>query len=409
MTGVGQWALRGGIVDVFSPAGSLPVRIELTGDDIDSLRTFDPTSQRSTGAVASLLILPMLAGETDAPARLGHYLPADAPLAVADPALLAPGAPDAPALETLGARPRVECGVLLTDEPGAFRLETRSIEGVRGQLRRLEPALGAWRAEGFRVRLFAPDPQTADRLREILRDLEHEVPIVSALLDPEPIAVLVGGAHVGFECPALGLVCLTETELFGHRRTMRRRPTYQRGAAIAAFTDLAPGDLVVHVEHGIGRYTGLVTLAVDGQPADYLLLEYAEAAKLYLPVQRMAAVTKYTGSGNEASGLRRSGREVVDRRGDLCEHDADLRDRFRIGVDRSVIEERGECEPLAATRRDVPRKSLAVDMELLVQRVVDDRRARLGSYVSGRGVVLEHAGERAVAAEHGKRRLEQRK
>ena len=65
VTGVGQWALRGGIVDVFSPAGSLPVRIELTGDDIDSLRTFDPTSQRSTGAVAALLILPMLAGETD--------------------------------------------------------------------------------------------------------------------------------------------------------------------------------------------------------------------------------------------------------------------------------------------------------------------------------------------------------
>jgi len=55
VTGVGQWALRGGIVDVFSPAGSLPVRIELTGDDIDSLRTFDPTSQRSTGDVAALL------------------------------------------------------------------------------------------------------------------------------------------------------------------------------------------------------------------------------------------------------------------------------------------------------------------------------------------------------------------
>ena len=197
--------------------------------------------------------------------------------------------------------------MLLTDAPDAYRLETRSIEGLRGQLRRLEPALGAWRAEGFRVRLLAPDPKTAERLQEILRDLEHEVPVVSALLGPEPLAVLVGGAHVGFECPGLGLVCLTETELFGHRRTMRRRPTYQRGAAIAAFTDLAPGDLVVHVEHGIGRYAGLVTLAVDGQPADYLLLEYAEGARLYLPVQRMAAVTKYTGSGNEAPRLDKLG------------------------------------------------------------------------------------------------------
>ena len=340
VTGVGQWALRGGIVDVFSPAGSLPVRVELTGDDIESLRTFDPTSQRSIGAVATLLILPMLAGETDAPARLGDYLPADAPLAVADPALLAPGAPDAPALETLGARPRVECGVLLTDEPGTFRLETRSIEGVRGQLRRLAPALAAWRAEGFRVRLLAPDPQTAGRLQEILRDLEHDVPVVAALLGPEPIAVLVGGAHVGFECPALGLVCLTETELFGHRRTMRRRPTYQRGAAIAAFTDLAPGDLVVHVEHGIGRYKGLVTLAVDGQPADYLLLEYAEAAKLYLPVQRMAAVTKYTGAGTEAPRLDKLGATTWQRtkesvRASLREMAQEL---LRLYAERQVVE-----------------------------------------------------------------------
>ena len=161
VTGVGQWALRGGIVDVFSPAGSLPVRVELTGDDVESLRTFDPTSQRSTGAVATLLILPMLAGETDAPARLGDYLPADAPLAVADPALLAPGAPDAPALETLGARPRVECGVLLTDEPGTFRLETRSIEGVRGQLRRLAPALGCLAGRGLPG--ASPRPRSSDR------------------------------------------------------------------------------------------------------------------------------------------------------------------------------------------------------------------------------------------------------
>jgi transcription-repair coupling factor (superfamily II helicase) len=340
VTGVGQWALRGGIVDVFSPAGSLPVRIELVGDDIESLRTFDPTSQRSTGSVATLLILPMLAGETDAPALLGDYLPADAPLAIADPALLAPGAPDAPALERLGARPRVECGVLLTDQPGIFRLETRSIEGVRGQLRRLEPALAAWRAEGFRVRLLAPDPQTADRLQEILRDFEHEAPVVAALLGAEPIAVLVGGAHVGFECPALGLVCLTETELFGHRRTMRRRPTYQRGAAIAAFTDLAPGDLVVHVEHGIGRYRGLVTLAVDGQPADYLLLEYAEAAKLYLPVQRMAAVTKYTGAGAEAPRLDKLGATTWQRtkesvRASLREMATEL---LRLYAERQVVE-----------------------------------------------------------------------
>jgi len=340
VTAVGQWALRGGIVDVFSPAASLPVRVELAGDDVESLRTFDPTTQRSTGAVALLLVLPMLTGAADDTARLVDYLPHDAPAAVADPALLAPGAAEAAVLEALGARPRVDCGMLLTDGPHAFRLETRSIEGVRGQFRRLESPLAAWRAEGFRVRLFAPDPQTAERLQEILRDLEHEVPVVPTLLGPEPLALLVAGAHVGFECPGLGLVCLTETELFGHRRTMRRRPTYQRGTAIAAFTDLAPGDLVVHVEHGIGRYAGLVTLTVDGQPADYLLLEYAEAARLYLPVQRMAAVTKYAGSGDAAPRLDKLGATTWQRtkesvRASLREMAQDL---IRLYAERQVVE-----------------------------------------------------------------------
>jgi transcription-repair coupling factor (superfamily II helicase) len=307
VTTVGQWALRGGIVDVFSPAGSLPVRLELAGDEVESLRVFDPTTQRSTGTIPTLLVLPMLAGAAAEDAQLGDYLPRDAPVAVADPALLEPGALEAAALARLGPRPRIDCGVLLTGAPDAFRLETRSIESVRGQFRRLEPALEAWRREGFRVRLLAPDPQTAGRLQEILRDLEREAPVITALLGPEPLAVLVAGAHVGFECPGLGLVCLTETELFGHRRTMRRRPTYQRGAAIAAFTDLLPGDLVVHVEHGIGRFTGLVTLAVDEEPADYLLLEYAEGARLYLPVQRMAAVTKYVGSGEGGARLDKLG------------------------------------------------------------------------------------------------------
>ena len=190
------------------------------------------------------------------------------------------------------------------------------------------------------MRLLAPDPQTADRLREILRDLEHETPIVATLLGPEPLAILVGGAHVGFECPGLGLVCLTETELFGHRRTMRRRPTYQRGTTIAAFTDLAPGDLVVHVEHGIGRYAGLVTLAVDGTPADYLLLEYAEGARLYLPVQRMAAVTKYAGSGDAAPRLDKLGATTWQRTKDSVR--ASLRemaqDLLRLYAERQVVE-----------------------------------------------------------------------
>jgi transcription-repair coupling factor (superfamily II helicase) len=217
---------------------------------------------------------------------------------IEDPALFEPAEDEPDLLSAVAGRPRVECGLPVTGLGAGgdgHVLPTRSVEGFRGQFRRLAERLAEWRAEGFRVRLLAGDAATAERLREILDDHALVGPIVATLLGPEPVAVAVGGAHAGFECPALGLVCLTETELFGGRRSVRRRPAYQRGSQVAAFTDLAAGDLVVHVDHGIGRFGGLATVTVDGQPGDYLLLDYADGDRLYLPVQRLSAISKYVG------------------------------------------------------------------------------------------------------------------
>ena len=300
VSAVGQWSLRGGIVDLFSPARSAPVRIELFGDDVESIRAFDPSTQRSTDPLPSIAVLPMVPAGAG-PATLLTYLPPAALCVVEDPKLLEPAEDDGPDLgAAIAGRPRVECGVLVTGVRGGedvYRLETRSVESFRGQFRRLTASLQGWRAEGFRVRLLAGERETAGRLQEILRDHDLEAPVVATLESPEPIAVVVGGAHAGFECTALALICLTETEVLGARRSGHRRPAYQRGTGLTAFTDLAPGDLVVHVEHGIGRYGGLVTLTVDGQAGDYLLLDYAEGDRLYLPIQRMAAVSKYVGGG----------------------------------------------------------------------------------------------------------------
>ncbi len=306
VSGVGQWSVRGGIVDVFSPARATPVRIELFGDDVESIRAFDPSTQRSTEPLGSATLLPMVPAGSG-PASLRDYLPPDALYGIVDPALLQPAEGEPDLTLALAGRRRVECGLLVTGTGSAFRLETRSVEGFRGQFGRLAAALAGWRAEGFRVRLLAGDEATARRLREILRDHDLEAPELGSLLGPEPLGILVAGAHAGFECPALGLVCLTEAEVFGVRRTARRRPAYQRGAALGAFTDLAPGDLVVHEAHGIGRYAGLVTLTVDGQAGDYLLLDYADGDRLYLPVQRMGAVSKYVGIGEGPARLDKLG------------------------------------------------------------------------------------------------------
>jgi transcription-repair coupling factor (superfamily II helicase) len=303
---VGHWSVRGGILDLYSPAHATPVRIELAGDAVESLRAFDPSTQRSTEPLRSVAVLPMVPLADGSVTLLAH-LPADATVVVEDPALLEPvdGEPDVAA--AIAGRPRLVCGLLLTDAADAWRLPTRSVERFGGQFRRLAPALAAWRAEGFRVRLMAADAQMAGRLREILRDHDFEAPVGEGLLSPAPLAVVVGGASAGFECPALALVCLTETELFGARRAVQRERVYRRGAGVRAFTDLAPGDLVVHAEHGIGRYSGLVTLAVDGQEGDYLLLDYAEGDRLYLPVQRLAAVSKYVGAGDGVGRLDKLG------------------------------------------------------------------------------------------------------
>jgi len=303
---VGQWSVRGGIVDLFSPARSTPVRLELFGDEVESIRAFDPTTQRSTDALPAVAVLPLApaAGESGS---LAAYLPAGAPYVVEDPAVLE-AADDEPDVEAATAgRLRVDCQLLVGSTLGAFRLDTRSVETFRGQFRRVASAIVAWRAEGFRVRLWAGDAPAARRLAEILRDHEIEAPVVPTLSGPEGCAVVVGGVGAGFECPGLALVCLTETELFGGRRAVRRRPAYQRGGGVNAFTDLAPGDVVVHVEHGIGRYGGLVTLTVDGQEGDYLVLDYAEGDRLYLPVQRLAALSKYVGAADAAGRLDKLG------------------------------------------------------------------------------------------------------
>ncbi|MBI2878156.1 MAG: DEAD/DEAH box helicase, partial [Candidatus Rokubacteria bacterium] len=302
---VGQWSVRGGIVDLFSPARPTPVRLELFGDEVESLRAFDVSTQRSTGALETVTVLPLLEA-MDGGTTVLEYLPASAPVAFEDPSVLDPreGALDLAPL--LAGRTRIELS-LLTGGESAYGLDTRSVGGLRGQFRHLAAQIAAWRAEGFRVRLVAPEPQQVERLRRILQDHDLEAAPTEELLGPEPLALLQGGASAGFECPPLSLVVLTETELFGGRRRPVRRPAYQRGSGVTAFTDLAPGDLIVHAEHGIGRYAGLATLSVDGQEGDYLLLEYAEGDRLYLPVQRLGAIPKYVGTEGVPPRLDRLG------------------------------------------------------------------------------------------------------
>jgi transcription-repair coupling factor (superfamily II helicase) len=161
--------------------------------------------------------------------------------------------------------------------------------------------------EGFAVRLIVNDAGQGQRVHHILAEHGLDTAAATSLWGPEGLAVVVGDCAGGFQLPAAGLILLTEQEIFGARRRRLRRPLFQRGAAIAAFTDLSPGDLVVHEAHGVGRYHGLRTLAVDGREADFLLLEYAEGGRLYLPVERLDLISKYLGAPEGRARLDRLG------------------------------------------------------------------------------------------------------
>src|SRR5262249_22008260 len=158
---VGQWSARGGIVDVFSPMHPSPARLEFDGDDIESIRLFDPTTQRSTTTLEEVLVLPLVA-VLDAPGggatRLLDYLPARASVVVDAPGRLDETSEDAPGRRPLGeiiaGRPRVELEVLAAEEADVS-LEALFVESYSGKFDRLVEDLNRWRGEGFTVRLVA--------------------------------------------------------------------------------------------------------------------------------------------------------------------------------------------------------------------------------------------------------------
>src|SRR5216683_6157776 len=309
---VGQWSVRGGIVDIFSPTHARPVRAEFVGDEVESLRVFDPTTQRSIAPLRELTVLP-LGSKDAAPVTLVDYLPPGTLVVLEDPAMLEAPSDDAPSAAPLASVlerfQRLELPLLQRSEGAGPRVSmgTRSIGGYRGQFKALAGEIRTWRGEGFTVRLVVDDERQSQRLRQMLAEHDLEPWPEGTLWSQEGLAVVVGECGAGFQIPALGLIVLCEEEIFGAQRRRLRRPLFQRGAAIASFNDLASNDLVVHEQHGIGRYHGLRTLSSEGHDADFLLLEYADGGRLYLPVERLDLISKYMGAPEGSARLDRLG------------------------------------------------------------------------------------------------------
>jgi transcription-repair coupling factor (superfamily II helicase) len=393
----GSFAVRGGVLDVWGPAASYPVRVELAGDTIVSLRRFEADDQRTVGELASVSLGPAreavvtsaaagrarelvrsLCDEVNLPSTKTRHLVEDVAAgkvffgaegflpAYCDPVPLheyfAPEVPivieDATSvlaairaeleaaavgyeqranlprfpLEMLHATPTelvrmlterrtvalhrsgvagaanvASLDILDTVPPDAPTLalhdhedltravkSARAAHGKQGALGPLVERIELWTERGLEVAVVARASTQAQRVSALLSHRGVDVPVVTASLAR------------GILAPAEGFALVTEEEIFGQRAHRSRAQRRSPRAVLEDLRALAPGDLVVHVEHGIGRYLGLVRREVGGQTVEFLEVEYL-GGKLFLPVYRLDQVQKYSGGGDRDVRLDRLG------------------------------------------------------------------------------------------------------
>jgi transcription-repair coupling factor (superfamily II helicase) len=295
VTARGQVAVRGGIIDIFSWQHSLPVRIELFGEKIESIREFDLDDQTS---IRTLDRCELLLGDTEhSSAALRDYMrKGDLVIGIESEAL------EADIYVTAGTRvgggiEDYETAFFETGfhgfEAGDFLVEETKRERALEQVRR-------WIVEDWNLFAICHNEGEIERLRDIFRDNE---------VDVDSIQFLTGSLTQGFICPGSRLAVLCDAEIFGRyqspsaRRLALRRSQMRGARAPIDFSEMAEGDLVVHVEHGIGKFRGIRNLEQNGTSREVFVIEFADEARLYVPFEQAFLVSRYVGVGRRFPAL----------------------------------------------------------------------------------------------------------
>ncbi|MCC7203394.1 MAG: transcription-repair coupling factor [Nitrospirae bacterium] len=402
----GTFALRGGIIDVYSPGEDGPLRIEFFGDTIESLRRFDPENQRSVAQVDSAVIMPAKEPcEGVNAGSLFEYL-SDEDIVVFDEAAeIKKNAGEywSQILETykdalLQGRRAEEPGKLyfpwneITDFRELFKnrinIEAIPIEGTisysinsvssllsPSPLKETSERLDILRKENLIV-VVSPTTGQAERFRDIL--MEYDVPATMKKIEdvapaftaglmfgrempgkkqetvrrgipphttPDighlPVSIISGHLSSGFFYPAASLLFITEDEIFG-KKGRRRPPAKQKSRPfLTSFQDLREGDYVVHLQHGIGQYEGLVRKTLSGGEGDFLCIRYSGSDYVYVPVNKMDLVQKYASAEGHAPHIDKL-------QGSQWE-------KTKKRVEKAIEEIAGELVELYATRMVVER------------------------------------------------------
>ena len=330
----GQFSVRGGIVDIYCLTEENPWRIELWGDEIDSIRSFDPESQRSLENLEELTIYPAVEHIRDKDmVSFLDYFPEERTIIFLDePNRLTEkggaveeeyrqsrmhreekGSRNLPEnwlcsfeqlQKELNKRNCISVCALEPKQAGwkvreKFYLEVKSISAYNNSFELLVKDLHQYKKQGYRIALLSGSRTRAERLA---KDLQEEGLAAFYGQDydreicPGEIMVVYGHAKKGFEYPLIKFAVMTESDIFGQEQKKKKKKKNYSGSRIQDFAELSIGDFVVHEKHGLGIYRGIEKVEVDRIVKDYIKIEYRGGSNLYIPATQLDCLQKYSGA-----------------------------------------------------------------------------------------------------------------
>ncbi|MEJ7568291.1 MAG: transcription-repair coupling factor [Gaiellaceae bacterium] len=315
----GQFAVRGGIVDVFPTTGREPLRVEFFGDEIEQVRVFSPFTQRALHPVTDAVVYPAAERRGELVDPSTSPLLAEegaAPVAPADLVLALERVPDfvwqpdevrrvwsEEGLVPIGLKGATELDPFPQSQPFAFEAQRPAL-AARG-LAEAEQELASFVRGGNRVVVAFPHVGEALRTQNLLRRADARMLDPGADLPEEPqLLFAVAPARRGFVWRELGLVLLPDTQVFRKRPPRADR---RLSRALATFADLRTGDFIVHEDHGVGKLLGFETKEVAGVTRDYLFVGFRGEDRLYVPHEQLGKVSKYIGADASAPTLSKLG------------------------------------------------------------------------------------------------------
>ncbi len=330
----GQFAVRGGIVDIFPLTEEVPIRIEFWDDEVDSMRSFDTISQRSIESCEIINIYPAKEKELGGVASFLRYWDADrSAIFVDEPARVCDRACNVQIEYNEGMSGRIESGQVDASEvPDLFEAEeiikdlstpkTVCLTGLDQIISEIDPRqvysvhskntasyknsfemliedLKHYQSLGYDITMLSASRTRSSRLADSLRDYGLK-----------EIEVVYGNLHHGFEFPGIKFVVISESDIFGKKKKHKYKKRFDyEGTKVSSLSQLHIGDYVVHEEHGLGIYRGIEKIERDHVIKDYMKIEYAGGDNCYLPATKLDIIQKYSGSDGVRPRLNKLGGE----------------------------------------------------------------------------------------------------